>query len=162
MTCRALLTAPNGSSIEARCLLDNASSASFVSECIAQCLLLPRGFQPISISGITGSANNSTSKAVTQLSVSPVSNTERQLSISAIIVSQVTCDLPVNPVPFGLDWVHLDGLPLADPDFGLPGRIDTLLNVDVFFKHYLVVAAVAPPGLQLPLRLSSTGYLVAV
>ena len=106
-----------------------------------------------------------TSKAVTQLSVSPVSNTERQLSISAIIVSQVTCDLPVNPVPFGLDWVHLDGLPLADPDFGLPGRIDALLNVDVFINTLLSSrhsGPSPPPGLQLPLRLSLAGYLVAV
>lgn len=58
MTCRALLTAPNGSSIEARCLLDIASSASFVSEHVAHCFLLPHDFQPISISGIMGSANN--------------------------------------------------------------------------------------------------------
>ena len=40
MTCTALLTAPSGYSIEARCLLDNASSASFVSECVAQLLSL--------------------------------------------------------------------------------------------------------------------------
>ena len=58
--------------------------------------------------------------------------------------------------------MHLDGLPLADPDFGLPGRIDALLNVDVFIDTLLSGRCSGPPGLQLPLRLSLAGYLVAV
>ena len=36
------------------------------------------------------------------------------------------------PVPLGLDWKHVTDLPLADPQFGQPGRIDILLEVDVF------------------------------
>ena len=99
MTCRALLTAPSGYSIEARCLLDNASSASFVSERVAQ-LSLPRSFQSLSISGITGSTNGSNSNSVTQLAVSPIGNLNVSLPISAIIVPRVTCDLPTNPIPF--------------------------------------------------------------
>ena len=51
----------------------------------------------------------------------------------------------MNPVPFGQDWVHLDGLPLADPDFGLPGCIDALLNVDVFIDTLLRGHRSGPP-----------------
>ena len=40
MTCRVLVYAPDGTHIEARALLDNASSASFVSERLAQTLNL--------------------------------------------------------------------------------------------------------------------------
>ena len=36
MTCHVLVSAPDGSSVEARVILDSASSASFVSECLAQ------------------------------------------------------------------------------------------------------------------------------
>ena len=42
MTCHVLVTAPNGSSMEARALLDNTSSASFVPQHLAQSLSLPR------------------------------------------------------------------------------------------------------------------------
>ena len=38
----------------------------------------------------------------------------------------------MHPVPFDLKWKQLFDLPLADPTFGRPGRIDLLLGVDVF------------------------------
>ena len=41
MTCHVSVIAPDGSSVEARALLDNASSASFVSERLVQSLSLP-------------------------------------------------------------------------------------------------------------------------
>ena len=50
MTCRVLLTGPDGSSVEARCLLDNASSASFITEHNAQILQLPRSYQSVFVS----------------------------------------------------------------------------------------------------------------
>ena len=109
MTCRALLTAPSGYSIEARYILDNASSASFVSERVAQLLSLPHSFQSLSISGIAGatnagstnagSTNGSNSNSVTQLTVSPVGNLNVSFPISAIIIPRVTCDLPTQPIP---------------------------------------------------------------
>ena len=104
MTCRALLTAPSGYSIEARYILDNASSVSFVSERVAQLLSLPHSFQSLSISGIAGatnagSTNGSNSNSVTQLTVSPVGNLNVSFPISAIIVPRVTCDLPTQPIP---------------------------------------------------------------
>lgn len=145
MTCRALLTAPSGYSIEARCLLDNASSASFVSERVAQLLSLPRSFQSLSISGITGSTNGSNSNSVTQLAVSPIGNLNVSFPISAIIVPRVTCELPTHPIPFKLEWEHLFNLSLADPDFGLPGRID-VLGIDVYINALLQGQLTGPPG----------------
>ena len=49
--------------------------------------------------------------------------------MTAIVVPRVTCDLPLHPIPFDLKWTHLNDLPLADPDFGRPGRVDMLLGV---------------------------------
>ena len=51
MTCRVLHSL-DGSMAEARALLDNASSASFVSEQLVQSLCLPRAHQNIQVSGI--------------------------------------------------------------------------------------------------------------
>ena len=45
MTCQVLVCAPDGTRVEARTLLDNGSSASFVSEHLAQTLQLPRTSQ---------------------------------------------------------------------------------------------------------------------
>lgn len=44
----------------------------------------------------------------------------------------VTCDLPLQKIPFKPEWKHLADLTFADPDFGILGRIDILLGVDVF------------------------------
>lgn len=52
--------------------------------------------------------------------------------MTAVVLPKVTCDLPVSRVPFDLSWTHLSGLPLADPSFGEPQRIDILLGVEVF------------------------------
>ena len=53
MTCRVRIKARDGSFVEARALLDNASSASFVSERLAQLLQLPCSSQSVHVYGIT-------------------------------------------------------------------------------------------------------------
>lgn len=58
MTSRIVIKAPDGSLVEARALLDSASSASFVSERIAQSLRLPRMRQSARISGIARLTRN--------------------------------------------------------------------------------------------------------
>ncbi len=52
-----------------------------------------------------------------------------RISVSAVVVPNVTCDLPIQPVQFNSQWTHLDDVKLADPDFGQPGRIDVLLGI---------------------------------
>ena len=137
MTCRVLIHAPNGSSVEARALLDNASSASFVTERLAQNLCLPRSSKHVSISGIAGIAHRSSSHSISHFAVSAVRSPRKKIDVTAIIVPRVTCDLPFHPVPFDANWRHLNDIPLADPSFGIPGRIDILLGVDVFVQVLL-------------------------
>ena len=54
------------------------------------------------------------------------------MNVSAIVVPSVTCELPVSPISFDPSWNHVSGLTLADPKFGIPGRIDLLLGADIF------------------------------
>lgn len=144
MTCVVLVKAPDGSTVKARALLDSASSASFVSECLVKGLSLPRLHQNTTISGIAGLTRNSLQSIanVTMFST----QTSHKFNFTAVIVPRVTCDLPVKPVQFGLDWNHLDSLPLADPDFGRPGRIDLLLGVDIFVEAILHGRRIGPTG----------------
>ena len=70
MTCTVLVFVPDSLSVEARALIDNASTSSFVSEHLAQSLKLRRSHQNISVSGIAGSVHNSSLQSVAQLQIS--------------------------------------------------------------------------------------------
>ena len=132
MTCRIRVHAPDGSSIEARALLDSASSASFVSERLAQCLRLPRLHQGAKVMGIAGLSHDSSTQALTRFVISPTRDPTKEFNVTAVIMPRVTCDLPLQSIPFKPEWTHLSDLTLADPDFGQPDRIDVLLGIDIF------------------------------
>ena len=144
MTCRVLVGVPDGSTVTARALLDSASSASFVSERLVKSLCLPRLHQNTTISGVAG-LTSSSRQALTNLTISST-QTDSKFNVTAIVVPRVTCDLPVHPVAFSSTWTHLNNLPLADPNFGCPGRVDFLLGVDIFTAALLHGRRIGPPG----------------
>ena len=43
-------------------------------------------------------------------------------------------------------WKHLEGIPLADPDFSRPGRIDILLGIDIFVEALCQGRQTGTPG----------------
>ena len=149
MTCRLLVCAPDGTCVEARALLDNASSASFVSERLAQNLRLSRTYHHARISGVAGLSHQSSKQSLANFSIMPLKSPQRKIHITAIIVPKVTCDLPFSPVPFKREWNHLNELDLADPGFGCPGKIDLLLGVDVFVDVILHGRRSGLPGTPL-------------
>ena len=146
MTCRVLVHSPDGSSIDARAILDSASSASFISERLTQSLGLPRSTQSVKISGIAGISHRSPSQFVANFSISAMRSLGKKMDVTAIVVPRVTCDLPLHPVPFDVKWKHLTDLQLADPTFGQPGRIDILLGVDILVQVLLQGRRIGPPG----------------
>ena len=131
MTCRIRLIADNGSSVEARALLDSASSTSFVSKRLTQLLRLGCKKRNISVSGVGDLPSKGLVQSITRFAIMPIRSSTTSIDVSALVIPRITCDLPRSPVPFNVNWHHLDELPLADPDFGVPGRIDVLLGVDV-------------------------------
>ena len=143
MTCRVLVKAADDSLVEARALLDNASSASFITERLVQSLGLRRVRQNVYVSGIAGSSPKSPTQSIASFQITTAHS---KMDLTAIIVPKVTCDLPLNPVPFSSSWNHLSDIPLADPTFGRPGHIDLLLGVDVFVDVLLHGRRNGPPG----------------
>ena len=134
MTCQILVETPQGT-VKARALLDSASSASFVSERLAQTLQLQRLSQSAKICGIANLNSDTRAFPITKFEVRSL-HSNRSLrhkhNVNAVIVPRVTCDLPVHTLPFHKEWKHLEGWKLADPKFGRPGRIHILLGVDIF------------------------------
>ena len=143
MTCEVNI---NGSTVKARALLDSASSASFISERLAQSLSLSRSPLSARISGVAGLIHKSPLQSVATFTVSPTRNLSKKFTVTAVVVPRVTCDLPQHPISFDPSWKHLHQLPMADPHFGVPSRIDILLGVDVFVDSLLNGRKVGPPG----------------
>ena len=83
----------------------------------------------LKISGVAGLSQQSPLQSIATFNVASTKSPDKKLTVSAIVVPCVTCDLPVQPVHHGTNWNHLSGLMLADPDFGTPGKIDILLGV---------------------------------
>ena len=98
------------------------------------------------ISGIAGLSHNSPHQAVGSITISAVQSPSKKFKVTAVVVPRVTCDLPLHPISFDLKWRHLEGIPLADPDFCLSRRIDILLGVDIFVEVLCQGHRIGAPG----------------
>ena len=134
MTCRVKIVAPGGYTTQARALLDSASSTSFITERLAQHLGLRRTRHSLTISGIGGIEARSAARGIVSFEITNSQGTCKVIPVEAIVMQRITTDIPTQPIPRDRGWKHLNGLHLADPDFGKPGRIDLLLGADVFGK----------------------------
>ena len=160
MTCRILIDAPDGSTVQARALLDSASSASFISERMTQSLCLTRTHHVTHISGIAGLTHKSPTQSIATFKFASTFSPHKKFSANAIVIPRVTCDLPVHPIPFNEKWTHLNDLQIADPEFNTPGRIDVLLGVDVFVNVLLNGRRVGPSGSPIALE-TELGWVLA-
>ena len=132
MTCQVLIKSPDGLIVEAQGILDSASSASFITERLSQNLRLPLSHCDAKISGIAGLSHTASKQSIATFEISPVHAPNNTMSVSAIVVPHVTCNLLIVPIPFDSRWNHISDIRLADPRFGIPDRIDLLLGVDIF------------------------------
>ena len=105
MTCRVLITAPDGSSVEVRALLNNASSASFIFEHLANRLSLKRRRQSIHVSGIGGMSHKSPLQSIITFEISSLQPSGKRMKVTAFIVLKVASDLSMEPVLFGLGYL---------------------------------------------------------
>ena len=118
--------------------------------------------QHVQVSGIGGVSQRAPIQSISSFQISPLGSNKRIIDITAVVVPKVTCDLPLAPIPFQLDWHHIANLPLADPGFGQPGRIDLLLRVDVLLMCYITAGGVVPQVPLQPSKLNLAGYYVVV
>ena len=159
MTCRVIVESAEGLKMEARAILDSGSSASFVSERLSQCLHLPHSSQYTRITGVAGLIRNST-HPITTFHVSSIHNPSRKFPVTAVIVSRVTSDLPLQHIHTNQEWNHISNIQLADPDFGQPGKIDLLLGVEIFAEVLLHGRRCGIPGSPVALE-TQFGWVLA-
>ena len=146
MTCQVQIKAPDGTYVKAHVLLDSGSTILFASERIVQCCGLNRRSQCLTVSGIGGMSRKPPLNSISTFEISSLYLSQVKYSITAIVVPRVTCDLPLQPVHNSSRWNYLLNLSLADPDFGIPGRIDLLLSADIYADVFLHSRQCGPPG----------------
>lgn len=140
--------ASTGGFVTLRCLVDQGSQASFITESAVQLLGLKKSSHKSCILGIGSELNTAiTSKGKVSLEIQSV-HYKYSNCIQAFVLHTLTTVLPEKPVVIEI-WPELRNLPLADPSFSTPNKIDVLLGADVFSDILLDGLVKGPPGLPI-------------
>ena len=139
MTCQVIAVGHDGSTYKARALLDSASSASFVTERIAQRLRLSRCNHGSKITGISRKMMQLSSRGSVHFHIKSAHTKGIALILEVLVLPKITSVIPSYIVAFDSKWKHSADLELADPDFGTPSSIDILLGADIFSRMYSMV-----------------------
>ena len=113
---------------KARALLDSGSHMSFVTSRLAQLLKAKKIREPTQLTGIS---QTEVPECNFKTEVALVPEKHPSIPLKAVIITKITSDLPGFHLKGVRNQPFLYGLPLADPNFDHPGRIDMLLGSDV-------------------------------
>ena len=130
MTSQVLVKGEGGKQTVARALLDSGASLSLVSNRLAQTLQLPRTATQVQFVGAQATPLQG-AQAVAHMTLCPTSNSGPAVEVTAAVVHQVTCDLPLQGATHIKQMPHIRSLALADPTFHLPGKVDLLFGCDI-------------------------------
>ena len=126
-TAQVIIISPNGRELKARALIDEGSGLSLVTKRVAQLLELPLTPEKLTLSVAQGETTQPL-KNSTSFTLSSMFDRGVTIPCEAAVSPTVTCDLPPLPIHQVTNLAHIMGLPLADPDYHNPGRIDLLLG----------------------------------
>ena len=130
MTSQAILEGPDGKQLLVRALLDSGASISLVTRKVAKQLHLKLFSHNLSVVGAQG-ISTGTSHTCATFSIRTIRSVSPPMSLTAAVVAKVTCDLPLQGASGVRDLPYLKELPLADPHFDQPGRIDLLIGCNL-------------------------------
>ncbi|XP_044312564.1 uncharacterized protein LOC123037133 [Drosophila rhopaloa] len=135
-TARIMVRNPtNGLQAVINALVDQGSEATIVSEHVVQSLHLKRSAVRASIFGV-GQGGGRRCKYTVNLEINSI-NSNFSLDVdSAYVLNSVTSGLP--SLSFSPKrWDHIQGLPLADPNYYRSKRVDLILGVDLLAQIML-------------------------
>ena len=144
MTCQVKVTAPDGSIMQTRALLDCAALTSLITKRLVQHLQLPCCHSNFKINGVAGT--DVRPRGTVSFKVAGVRSGGRQIEVEASVLPKVTADLPMLPVSLVTKWKHLSDLEFADLDYGTLAWVDILLGGKVFSKAVLHGRWFGPSG----------------
>ena len=100
MMCQVRVKSPDGHTTKARALLDSASSASFITKCLAQHLHLLCCHHNMTISDIKGASMKSPSWGMVDFKITCLDSKANTLDVEALVLPKIMSVLPSHPIPF--------------------------------------------------------------
>lgn len=134
--------ASDGTMQQLRALIDQGSEGSFITEKAAQALGLKRYTVNSSVSGLGANTLTRIRHKVIFNIQSTVNN--KKFHVDAFCLKTLTRLLPSRRVHE--TWPHIQGLPLADSSYAVPGNIDILLGAKIYSQILLEGVIKGPPG----------------
>lgn len=134
-TARVKVGSIEGRSTSIRALLDQGSELTFITERLRQMLKLRRIKSPVSISAV-GCVNAGTCRYAALIKFSPVNESHPVLTTTASILNSLTSYSPSSVISH-VNWPHLAGLNLADPDPLSNDPIVMIIGVDLYSELLL-------------------------
>ncbi|XP_076686078.1 uncharacterized protein LOC143378149, partial [Andrena cerasifolii] len=129
-TARIVVRSRDGEPRLVRALIDQGSEVSLATEALVQLLRLPRRPSNIHLIGI-GNQRKERVRGSIQLEFTPHGGDGSRQITTALVLPRITAYSPQVKQSINV-WTHLQGLPLADPDFTAGTQIDVLLGADVY------------------------------
>ncbi|KAL0852558.1 hypothetical protein ABMA27_016977 [Loxostege sticticalis] len=113
-----------------RALLDQGSQACFITEATVQLLKLRKRPLYNVISGL-GENKSLVSRGVVDFVIQSRVDPSIKIPVKAFVLSNITSNLPEKHM-HSVEWMELQYLPLADPQYNTSGKIDVLIGADVY------------------------------
>ena len=133
MTCQVMLTGPTGRTMVARALMDSGATMSLITNKAMRTLALKKSKTCVSIKGVKNT-ESVPARCLTNFVLSPIHNADLTYPVVAAAMPEVTCNLPLRSASSVKELPHLKGLPLADPQFHIPSKIDLVLGENILGK----------------------------
>ncbi|KAL0891791.1 hypothetical protein ABMA27_015058 [Loxostege sticticalis] len=134
-TAQVYAKSQNGNKIMIRCLIDNGSQNNLIT--IDCCKALNLVIIPLSNSFVKGIGSASRPiLGYVNLDIESRVYPNNKYSIHALVVDCITDQLPTHYITKG-DIGYLEGLPLADLTWNIPGNVDVVLGAQLFPYIYL-------------------------
>lgn len=127
-TANIIVQGPSGA-IEARALIDKGSEATLVTDRLVKALGLKKRRIQTDIVGI-GDTHVESCTSFVDLDFQSYSK-KFSSTAQAFVLQKITTVVPSEKIE-NVNWPHLEGLTLADPEFFTPNKIDVVLGADVY------------------------------
>lgn len=119
-----------GEFVKGRALLDSCSVSSFITESFAQSLQLSRKKARLTVTGL-GKSDVGCSNGIVTVTLDANEN-HPPFIFNALVMPKITSKVPSSIVNIS-NWNHIKDIQLADPKFNIPGEVDMLIGVELFF-----------------------------
>lgn len=154
-TARVEVQGTNGRIGDFRALLDSGSQINVISERAVKTLALAVKNSHIRIEGIGGNPNSLRSRVNILIKSK---NGNYMTRVEAFVLPHIVADQPTHKLN-DVSWVP-NNLPLADPTFEKPGRVDLLLGAEHYFELILPEQIKRSPKFPM-IQNSKLGWIIA-